>query len=106
MHNTIFPLTFSGERELGRHWLVSLGRTLEPTTSAAYTNGCVLSTLFGVRVCPCICLPFPRITGPRNIRSTLLAATVITQGNVLDNVDGAGPSLPAAQATTMLFFTA
>uniref|UniRef100_A0A2P2J797 Uncharacterized protein n=1 Tax=Rhizophora mucronata TaxID=61149 RepID=A0A2P2J797_RHIMU len=21
MHNTIFPLTFSGERELGRHWL-------------------------------------------------------------------------------------
>uniref|UniRef100_A0A3Q7F2I0 Uncharacterized protein n=1 Tax=Solanum lycopersicum TaxID=4081 RepID=A0A3Q7F2I0_SOLLC len=51
-------------------------------------------------------LPFPSTIGDKNFLSTLLAPTVIIQGAVLDNVEGAGPEFPALQDTTIFFFMA
>lgn len=44
---------------------------------------------------------FPSITGDENIRSMLLAPTVIIQGATFDTENEEGPEFPALHATTI-----
>src|SRR5262249_45799487 len=94
---TILPATLAGSRLPPRkHSCAAVGSAPEAATSPAYTRpvDATASPMPG----PVNVVPLPSVIDRVNERSWLLAATVVTHGELCATVDAVGPLLPADAA--------